>query len=98
MILLAASIAILSVLIVAAPLFWRLQEPELNDTFAIHDRDSLDSMCKQVVTQYKQGEAAFQSGDLSKREWNARRAFLRGRYLDFALRLKQAVQEEKERG
>ena len=98
MILLAASIAIVSVLVVAAPLFWRLREPNLNDTFAIHDQAALNSMCQQVVAQYKLGEAAFKSGDLSKREWSARSAFLRGRYLDFARRLKQATEDQKELG
>ena len=95
MILLAVLIAIASVIVVAAPLFWRLREPELSDTFAIRDLASLDSMCEQVVVQYKKGEAAFQSGDLSKKEWNARKSFLRGRYLDFALRRKQALSDER---
>ncbi len=84
---LAAIIAITCVLVVIAPLFWTLKEPELADTFAIQGEEALKSMCNQVVEQYRLAEDAFKSGDLTAKEWKARSKFLRGRYLDFALRL-----------
>jgi|GEM_PF-4989642 len=84
---LAVFVACFVVAVVLAPLFLKLKDAELSDTFAIHDEKTLGSLCVQVVKQYKLAESAYQSGDLSKREWAAREQFLRGRYLDYALRL-----------
>ncbi len=83
----AVLISVASIFVVAIPLFVQGKNQTLTDAFAVTSPGELQAMCDQVVEQYKEAEASFESGDLSKREWTARQGFLRGRYLDYATRL-----------
>ncbi len=53
----------------------------------VNDPKRLAAMKEAIVVRYVKEEASFERGDLSRREWERRSAWLRHRYLDVARRL-----------
>ncbi|MFK7872610.1 MAG: hypothetical protein AB8C84_05485 [Oligoflexales bacterium] len=77
---------VLFLLFVLSP-FWMGVGGELERASVIDDLNELLKLKSAVLQRYLQEEKDFVAGHLTNTEWNRRKEFLEGRYLDYARRL-----------
>ena len=95
MIYLAVFIGVLLISILLAP-FWIGRGGLLQASAQTNSPEKLDSLKTAILKRYKEDEAAFEAGSLSKVAWRNRKAFLTNRYIDAARRLDYLQNVDKE--
>ena len=78
--------AALFLIFVLSP-FWLGDGGRLERASVIDDHTELETLKNLVLQRFIQEEDHFKSGHLTQIEWNQRKAFLEGRYLDYCRRL-----------
>ena len=82
----AACVAFAVIIAILSP-FWLGRGGPLESCAAMTRPEQAEAAKDLVVEQFKQGEKALADGLISSYEWERRRRFLEGRYLDAARRL-----------